>query len=101
VTLTFVNRVEQLVDGSPDPQWNHTTWTEELLTLVMAEETGIAVSVSTLCLCAQFQSYQLLHLIVNNYIIHTSQITQKAIAAKKGKVQCHFLPPYCPQHESH
>ena len=49
-------------------------------------------------LCAQFPSYQLLHLIVDNYIIHTSQITQKAMAAKKGKVQCHFLPPYCPQH---
>jgi transposase len=212
VTPTFVNRVEQLVDGSPDPRWNHTTWTEELLTLVMAEETGIQVSVSTLCrvlkrlkarkgrprpgvrcpwpawkrqrrlrelrklietlppdeialfedevdihlnpkigpdwmlpgtqkevvtpgqnqkryiagvirawgkdllwvsgpskrsalfiqlvekLCAQFPSYQLLHLIVDNYIIHTSQITQKGIAAKKGKVQCHFLPPYCPQH---
>jgi transposase len=212
VTSTFVNRVEHLVAGSPDPQWNHTTWTEELLTLVLAEETGIEVSVSTLCrvlkrlkarkgrprpglrcpwpawkrqrrlrelrklietlppqeialfedevdihlnpkigpdwmlpgtqkevvtpgqnqkryiagvirawgkdllwvsgpskrsalfiqlvekLCAQFPSYQILHLIVDNYIIHTSQITQKAIAAKKGKVQCHFLPPYCPQH---
>jgi transposase len=212
VTPTFINRVEQLIAGSPDPKWNHTTWTEELLTLVMAEQTGIAVSVSTLCrvlkrlkarkgrprpgvrcpwpawkrqrrlrelrklietlppqeialfedevdihlnpkigpdwmlpgtqkevvtpgqnqkryvagailgwgkdliwvsgpskrsalfiqlvekLCAQFQSYQLLHLIVDNYIIHTSQITQKAIEAKQGKVQLHFLPPYCPQH---
>jgi putative transposase len=49
VTPAFVVRVEQLVAGSPDPQWNHTTWTEELLTLVMAEQTGIAVSVSTLC----------------------------------------------------
>jgi transposase len=212
VTPTFVNRVEQLVAGSPDPQWNHTTWTEELLAVVLAEQTGIEVSVSTLCrvlkrlrarkghprpvvrcpwpawkrqrrlrelrkliemlppqeialfedevdiplnpkigpdwmlpgtqkevvtpgqnqkryvagailgwgkdliwvsgpskrsalfiqlvekLCARFQSYQLLHLIVDNYIIHTSQITQKAIEAGQGKVQLHFLPPYCPQH---
>jgi hypothetical protein len=45
----------------------------------------------------RFQSYQLLHLIVDNYIIHTSQITRQAVAAKKGKVHLHFLPPYCPQ----
>ena len=49
-------------------------------------------------LCDQFQTYKLIHLIVDNYIIHTSQITQKAIDATKGKIQCHFLPSYCPQH---
>jgi transposase len=49
VTPAFVGQVKQLIAGSPDPKWNHTTWTEELLTLVLAEQTGIAVSVSTLC----------------------------------------------------
>jgi len=41
VTETFVRGVEKLVAGSPDEKWNHTPWTEELLTLVMSEKTGI------------------------------------------------------------
>ncbi len=49
-------------------------------------------------LCDHFQSYKVIHIVVDNYIIHDSKITQKAIQAKKGKVQLHFLPPYCPQH---
>ena len=209
----FVQQVEKLIASSPPKKWNHTTWTEELLTIVMGERTGIWVSIATMCrvlkrlkarkgrarptprdcpwpawkrqrrlreirkliesapadeivlfedevdihlnpkigadwmlpgtqkevqtpgknkkhyvagaitgwgeeliwvdgpskcsalfiqlvnkLCDRFQTYKLIHLIVDNYSIHTSQITQKAIEAKKGKIQCHFLPPYCPQH---
>lgn len=47
-------------------------------------------------LCEVFSSYKKIHLILDNYIIHKSKITQKAIQAKEGKVQLHFLPPYCP-----
>ena len=209
----FVQTVETLVAGSPPKKWNHTTWTEELLTIVMGEKTGIWVSISTMCrvlkrvkarkgrprpipracpwpawkrqrrlreirklietvspdeivlfedevdihlnpkigadwmlpgtqkevqtpgknqkhyvagaitgwgedliwvdgpskcsalfihlvnkLTDQFQAYKIIHIIVDNYIIHKTKITQKAIDAKNGKVQRHFLPPYCPQH---
>ena len=45
----FVLKVEKLIAGSPPKKWNHTTWTEELLTLVMGERTGIFVSISTMC----------------------------------------------------
>lgn len=38
-----------------------------------------------------------LHLIVDNFIIHSSKITQ-AFVAKYPKVRLHFLPPYCPDH---
>jgi len=37
-----------------------------------------------------------LHLILDNYIIHASQITRKAIEGLHGRVVLHFLPPYCP-----
>ena len=37
VTETFVQRVEKLIASSPPKKWNHTTWTEELLSLVMGE----------------------------------------------------------------
>lgn len=208
----LVCQVEKLVSGTPPSKWNHSTWTQELLTLVAAEKTGIKVSISTMCrvlkclkarkgrprptvgcpwpawkrqrrlrelrklietlpadeivlfadevdihlnpkigpdwmlpgtqktvvtpgrnqrhyvcgamtswgkdliwvegkskcsalfvqlihqLCDRFQNYRVIHLIVDNYIVHTSKITQKAIESKVGKVQLHFLPPYCPKH---
>lgn len=39
-----------------------------------------------------------IHLILDNYRIHKSQRTELALRALGGKVQCHFLPPYCPDH---
>lgn len=37
-----------------------------------------------------------IHVILDNYRIHTSQITQRALAALGGRIVLHFLPPYCP-----
>jgi transposase len=40
-----------------------------------------------------------LHLILDNYRIHSSEIVQVALSGYlAGKVQLHFLPPYCPDH---
>jgi transposase len=39
-----------------------------------------------------------IHLVVDNYVIHRSKITQKALAKLNGKVVLHFLPPYCPDY---
>ena len=38
-----------------------------------------------------------IHLIVDNYIIHSSKKTKAALEALDGKVVLHFLPPYCPE----
>jgi transposase len=37
-----------------------------------------------------------IHLIVDNYIIHKSKKTQRALAEFGDKFVLHFLPPYCP-----
>lgn len=37
-----------------------------------------------------------IHIILDNYRIHSSQITQRALAAFGNRIQPHFLPPYCP-----
>jgi transposase len=37
-----------------------------------------------------------LHVIVDNFRIHTSRMTQMAVKAWNGKRVLHFLPPYCP-----
>ena len=49
-------------------------------------------------LAAQYRDARRIHIIVDNYIIHTSRITQRCIAALGGRVVLHFLPPYCPDH---
>lgn len=39
-----------------------------------------------------------IHVILDNYRIHDSRQTRWALAALDGRVQLHFLPPYCPDH---
>jgi transposase len=39
-----------------------------------------------------------IHLILDNYRIHSSLQTQAALARLDGRVVLHFLPPYCPDH---
>ena len=37
-----------------------------------------------------------IHVILDNYRIHDSKITRAALAGFDGRIQLHFLPPYCP-----
>jgi transposase len=37
-----------------------------------------------------------IHIILDNYRIHSSQITRRALASFGGRIALHFLPPYCP-----
>jgi transposase len=37
-----------------------------------------------------------IHVVLDNYRIHDSKITQVALAGCGGRIQLHFLPPYCP-----
>lgn len=39
-----------------------------------------------------------IHLILDNYRIHKSKRTEIALSALNGRVELHFLPPYCPDH---
>lgn len=39
-----------------------------------------------------------IHIILDNYKIHSSQRTQLALGALRDKIKLHFLPPYCPDH---
>jgi transposase len=50
-------------------------------------------------LCKRHPRARRLHLILDNYRIHSSTIVQAALGGYlAGKVQLHFLPPYCPDH---
>src|SRR5262249_53623159 len=39
---------------------------------------------------------KVIHVILDNYRIHSSQITQWALRCAGGRIVLHFLPPYCP-----
>jgi transposase len=47
-------------------------------------------------LLAVYADAPVIHVILDNYRIHTSQIAQRALAAFDGRIVLHFLPPYCP-----
>ena len=38
-----------------------------------------------------------IHVILDNYRIHSSKIVHAALLEWNGRVQLHFLPPYCPE----
>lgn len=44
----------------------------------------------------RYPRYRVIHLILDNYSIHHSKITQKAVEKFGGRVELHFLPPYDP-----
>jgi len=39
-----------------------------------------------------------IHLILDNYRIHSSRQTQLSLSRLEGRLVLHFLPPYCPDH---
>lgn len=39
-----------------------------------------------------------IHVILDNYRIHDSKIVHAALVGFGGRIQLHFLPPYCPNH---
>ena len=47
-------------------------------------------------LAADYRRARRIHLIVDNYIIHSSKRTQHFLAQFGDRVVLHFLPPYCP-----
>jgi transposase len=47
-------------------------------------------------LASEHRRARRIHIILDNYIIHSSRITQRCVAEFGGRIVLHFLPPYCP-----
>ena len=47
-------------------------------------------------LATEHRAAKRIHLIVDNYIIHSSKKTRRFLSQFGGRVVLHFLPPYCP-----
>jgi transposase len=46
-------------------------------------------------LSKRYRRYRKIHLVLDNYIIHSSRKTRRALAELGGRVVLHYLPPYC------
>jgi transposase len=44
----------------------------------------------------RYPEARVIHVIVDNYRIHTSKLTTCALEQWRGRIVLHFLPPYCP-----
>jgi transposase len=49
-------------------------------------------------LLQQHRGAKRVHLILDNYIIHKSNHTNRVLKSMSHKLRLHFLPPYCPDH---
>lgn len=49
-------------------------------------------------LAEQYRRARRVHLIVDNYGIHSAKLTKKTLDELGGRVVLHFLPPYCPDY---
>ena len=49
-------------------------------------------------LASRYRRARRVHLIVDNYGIHSARLTKSALDALGGRIVLHFLPPYCPDH---
>jgi len=49
-------------------------------------------------LASEYRGARRIHIVLDNYIIHSSKITQRCVAQFGGRIVLHFLPPYCPDH---
>ena len=47
-------------------------------------------------LCRAYPDHRVLHVILDNFVIHHRRRTQAAVQAFGGRIVLHFLPPYCP-----
>jgi transposase len=69
-----------------------------LLRWVEGERKTSALFIALLsALPGNYPRAQVIHVILDNYKIHDSKITQAALCGFGGRIRLHFLPPYCPQ----
>ena len=68
-----------------------------LLTWVRAERKNSLLFVAMLAKLTKAYPDQVVHVVLDNYVIHDSKISRSAVAACGGRIVLHFLPPYCPQ----
>jgi transposase len=88
--LTPGKNVKRYLAGAMDARTGRLMWVE-------GERKTSALFIGLLNQLRQTYTRALvIHVILDNYRIHTSKIAQAALMGFGGRIQLHFLPPYCP-----
>jgi transposase len=88
--LTPGKNVKHYVAGALDAGTGHVTWVE-------APRKSGALFITLLArLNRYYAERSVIHVILDNYVIHSSRAVQEALAGFNGRFVLHFLPPYCP-----
>jgi transposase len=78
--------------GALDTRDGHLTW-------VGSDKKNSSLFIDLLrALDHQYPRAKRIHVILDNYKIHKSKQTDAALELFAGRIQLHFLPPYCPDH---
>jgi transposase len=88
--LTPGQNVKRYLAGALDVDSGHVLWVEG------ARKTSALFIALLHALAARYAQARVIHVILDNYRIHDSKITQAALLGFDGRIQLHFLPPYCP-----
>jgi transposase len=90
--LTPGKNVKRYLAGALDAHSGQMLWVE-------GERKTSALFIALLGrLLGSYPDAPVIHVILDNYRIHTSKIVQAALRAFGQRIQLHFLPPYCPNH---
>ena len=90
--LTPGKNVKRYLAGAMNAKTRRVTWVE-------AEKKNSMLFILLLHkLRKAYPRAKVIHVILDNYKIHSSEITQAVIASFDGRIRLHFLPPYCPDH---
>jgi transposase len=89
--VTPGNNVKRYLAGALDVRTGLLTWAE-------GERKASALFIALLGrLRADYPGATVIHVILDNYRIHDSKITQAALQGFGGRIVLHFLPPYSPK----
>ena len=90
--LTPGQNVKRYLAGAMNAVTGQLTWVE-------AEKKNSMLFITLLhSLRKAYPRAKVIHVILDNFKIHSSEITQAVLASLDGRIRLHFLPPYCPQH---
>ncbi len=90
VVLTPGKNVKRYMAGALDAKTDRVTW-------VKGDRKNSGLFIALLAKLREvYADKRVIHLILDNYVIHSSKRTQAWLKEHGSKFRLHFLPPYCP-----
>jgi transposase len=90
VVMTPGKNVKRYIAGAMDVRSDRLTWVTG-----RKKDSGLFIALLDR-LQRTHAAAKLIHVLLDNYTIHSSKRTQAWLRERGGRIRLHFLPPYCP-----